>query len=150
MALLERFFSEMYSMPHWLNITNGVKMAQIKSMALARARIDLSPAITTEHVMDTVRIVSRSWYDRYDTDDRAPTVRLPAKKGGVKAASIRQFLEVLRARSVEHKTKSFSLKELRALIEEEGMPGFEDEIIEKLNIQGYLLKKSAGCYRLLV
>ncbi|XP_040157797.1 DNA helicase MCM8-like [Anopheles arabiensis] len=150
MALLERFFSEMYSMPHWLNIANGVKMAQIKNMALARARIDLSPAITTEHVMDTVRIVSRSWYDRYDTDDRAPTVQLPAKKGGVKAASIRQILEVLRARSVEHKTKSFSLKELRALIEEEGMPGFEDEIIEKLNIQGYLLKKSAGCYRLLV
>ena len=91
MAVLERFFSEMYSMPHWLNITNGVKMAQIKSMALAKARIDLSPAITTEHVMDTVRIVSRSWYDRYDTDDRAPTVQLPAKKGGVKAASIRQF-----------------------------------------------------------
>uniref|UniRef100_A0A4Y0BPQ4 MCM_lid domain-containing protein n=1 Tax=Anopheles funestus TaxID=62324 RepID=A0A4Y0BPQ4_ANOFN len=148
--LLEGFFSHMYSMPQWLNMTNGMKIAQIQNMVRARARIDLSAEISTEHVMDTIRIVSRSWYDKYDTDDRNPSVKLPAKQRTTKTATVRKFLDVLRNHSVELNKKLFTLNDLRKLINEVGVPGVEDEIVERLNMQGYLLKKSAGLYELLV
>uniref|UniRef100_A0A182NRJ3 DNA helicase MCM8 n=1 Tax=Anopheles dirus TaxID=7168 RepID=A0A182NRJ3_9DIPT len=148
-ALLENFFSQMYSMPQWLNLANGSKIAPIQNMIRARARVDLCAEISVEHVMDSIRIISRSWYDRYDTDDRVASVNLSVKKGPPKATNIRQFLDVLRARSVQQKTKSFTAKDLRGLINEMGLPGVEEEIIEKLNIQGYLLKRSSGCYELL-
>ncbi|XP_049279427.1 DNA helicase MCM8-like isoform X2 [Anopheles funestus] len=148
--LLEGFFSQMYSMPQWLNMTNGMKIAQIQNMVRARARIDLSAEITTEHVMDTIRIVSRSWYDKYDTDDRNPSVKLPAKQRTTKTATVRKFLDVLRNQSVELNKKLFTLNDLRKLINEVGVPGVEDEIVERLNMQGYLLKKSEGLYELLV
>ncbi|XP_050072146.1 DNA helicase MCM8-like [Anopheles maculipalpis] len=148
--LLESFFSQMYSMPQWLNITNGMKMTQIQNMVRARARIDLAAEISVQHVMDTIRIVSRSWYDKYDTDDRDPVVKLPKKMGSVKATTIRKFLDVLRSKSVQLKCKLFTMKDLRQLMHEIGMSGVEDEIVERLNIQGYLLKKSSGCYELFV
>ncbi|XP_053667483.1 DNA helicase MCM8-like [Anopheles marshallii] len=148
--LLESFFSQMFSMPQWLNISNGMKVAQIQNMVRARARIDLSAVITTKHVMDTIRIVSRSWYDKYDTDDRDPLVNLPSVRKPTKPATIRQFLDVLRSHSAESKTKFFTLKDLRMLFNEVGVPGVADEIVERLNMQGYLLKKSAGRYELLV
>uniref|UniRef100_A0A182MMZ8 MCM AAA-lid domain-containing protein n=1 Tax=Anopheles culicifacies TaxID=139723 RepID=A0A182MMZ8_9DIPT len=141
----------LYSMPQWLNITNGMKITQIQNMVRARARMDLSAEITTEHVMDTIRIVSRSWYDKYDTDDRNPSVQLPSKgQTAAKPATVRKFLDVLRNHSKQLNRKLYTLKDLRALISEVGVPGVEDEIIEKLNIQGYLLKKGAGRYELLV
>ncbi|XP_035892096.1 DNA helicase MCM8-like [Anopheles stephensi] len=148
--LLEGFFSQMCSIPQWLNIWNGMKMKQIQNMVRARARIDLSAEVTSLHVMDTIRIVSRSWYDKYDTDDRDPMVRLPAKKGPMKASTVRQFLDVLRTHSEQVKSKLFTMKDLRQLMHDFDLPGVEDEIVERLNMQGYLLKKCAGCYELLV
>ncbi|XP_053680244.1 DNA helicase MCM8-like [Anopheles nili] len=148
-TLLENFFSQMYSMPQCLHMVHSSKISQIQNMVRSRARIGLCSEISCEHVMDTIRIISRSWYDKYDTDDRPATVKVSVKKGAAKASDIRKYLDALRSKSLTLNTKEFSTTDLNSIVNELGLPGVADEVIEKLNMQGYLLKKNARCYKLL-
>lgn len=119
-------------------------------MVRARASMDLCEEISIDHVMDTIRIVARSWYDKYDSDDRPPLLCLSKGQPRAKASNLRPFLQSLRLKAASAGTKQFSTSALHCLAREfSGVAGYEDELIEKLNLQGFLLKKSYDLYELI-
>ncbi|XP_050081476.1 DNA helicase MCM8-like isoform X2 [Anopheles aquasalis] len=151
-ALLGDFFTQLHSVPSWLEWKTERNISNIESMVRARATMELCEEISCDHVMDTIRIIARSWYDKYDSDDRPPLLCLSAagQARQAKVSTLRPFLQSLRLQSVSSGTRQFSTAALHCLARGiSGAAGFEDELIEKLNVQGFLLKKSCGLYELI-
>ncbi|XP_035780237.1 DNA helicase MCM8-like isoform X1 [Anopheles albimanus] len=149
-SLLANFFVQLHSVPAWLEWKTERIARNIENMVRARATIDLCEEISDDHVMDTIRIIARSWYDKYDSDDRPPLLCLSAGQTRAKVSNLRPFLQSLRLKAISSGTRQFSTSALHCLARELcGAVGGEDELIEKLNLQGFLLKKPCGLYELI-
>lgn len=117
---------------------------------LARARAELTNDATVEHAHDVITIVRYSMIDVFSTDTGTLQLERSINGSGMSQASqIRHFVKVLQMKS-QMKKSVFSTEELKELARNANLQflSFAD-VIETMNIQGFLLKKGPNIYKFL-
>lgn len=124
-------------------------------LVIARARADLCNEATQEHAIDVINLVKFSKSEAYD-DSPAPDIdgemRPPVSKRpkiGTQSIpkQIKALYEFLREQSDTYGRNSFKHSELRLLAKEIEIERSYEEVIYRLNAQGYILKTADG-YRI--
>ncbi|KFB53485.1 AGAP002580-PA-like protein [Anopheles sinensis] len=117
----------------------------------ARAKIDLSPVATVEHVRDVLAILRQSMLDVFSTDEgELQFTRLTNGSGTSKTSLVRKFTRVLQMRSASTGSTVYTTAELREAMVAGGIMGNCTELIDTMNIQGFLLKKGRDCYKFII
>uniref|UniRef100_A0A182XAS6 DNA helicase MCM8 n=1 Tax=Anopheles quadriannulatus TaxID=34691 RepID=A0A182XAS6_ANOQN len=117
----------------------------------ARAKIDLSPEATVAHVRDVLAILRQSMLDVFSTDEGdLQFTRLTNGSGTSKTSMVRKFARVLASRSAVTGTTLYTMAELRQAMAAGGIVANCNELIDTMNIQGFLLKKGRDCYKFII
>lgn len=114
----------------------------------ARARAELSTTATHRHALDVLEIVRHSLVDVFSTDEGVLQVQRNINGCGMSQASqVKKFLRFLQVRSNTSNKTVFELEELREIATQAGVAGGLTNILDSLNVQGFLLKKGQSIYR---
>ncbi|XP_050098678.1 DNA helicase MCM8 isoform X2 [Anopheles aquasalis] len=117
----------------------------------ARARIDLSPEATVAHVRDVLAILRQSMLDVFSTDEgELQFTRLTNGSGTSKTTMVRKFARTLQTRSIATGSTVYTTEELRQVMVAGGIVANCAELIDTMNIQGFLLKKGRDCYKFIM
>ncbi|XP_035783583.1 DNA helicase MCM8-like [Anopheles albimanus] len=117
----------------------------------ARARIDLASEATVAHVRDVLAILRQSMLDVFSTDEgELQFTRLTNGSGTSKTSMVRKFARTLQTRSIATGSTVYSMEELRQAMVAGGIVANCAELIDTMNIQGFLLKKGRDCYKFIV
>uniref|UniRef100_A0A182QF51 DNA helicase MCM8 n=1 Tax=Anopheles farauti TaxID=69004 RepID=A0A182QF51_9DIPT len=117
----------------------------------ARAKIDLSSEATVAHVRDVLAILRQSMLDVFSTDEGdLQFTRLTNGSGTSKTSMVRKFAQVLASRSAVTGTTLFTTAELKQAMVAGGIAANCNELIDTMNIQGFLLKKGRDCYKFII
>jgi DNA helicase MCM8 len=133
------------------NVTTRNLEALIR-LVIARARADLKTEATLDHALDVINIIKFSKAEVYGDDDMQDydsELRPPAaKKPKVTTQSIPKQMKALVEHLLNHAEslgcKTFTHAEIKALAKEIGIERSYDEVIFKLNNQGFILKTPQG------
>lgn len=131
-------------------------MEALLRLTLARARADMAQKATREHVLDVIALVKFSMIDVFVQADAAVSdvgMAFGAKKSQnvvtssmSKPKQIKAYLEHIQEEAERLDRKAFTVPEMKEMAKEIGIKDY-DEIIWKLNDQGFVLKTPSG-YRL--
>ncbi|XP_053680004.1 DNA helicase MCM8 [Anopheles nili] len=114
----------------------------------ARAKIDLSSEATVSHVRDVLAILRQSMLDVFSTDEGdLQFSRLSNGSGTSKSSMVRKFVRVLTSRSAVKGSTLYSMADLREAMVAGGISANCSELIDTMNVQGFLLKKGRDCYK---
>ncbi|ETN67426.1 DNA replication licensing factor MCM8 [Anopheles darlingi] len=117
----------------------------------ARARIDLSSEATVAHVRDVLAILRQSMLDVFSTDEgELQFTRLTNGSGTSKTSMVRKFVRTLQTRSIATGSTVYTMEELRQAMVAGGIVANCAELIDTMNIQGFLLKKGRDCYKFIM
>ncbi|XP_055377911.1 DNA helicase MCM8 [Condylostylus longicornis] len=120
----------------------------------ARARADLSQEATLNHAMDVISIFRFSMMNVFTTDTTVPdldtTIGSGTGSGKSRASQIKIFLTLLQQASRAQDKQIFDIRELKEIASLKGLDDNIIDLVESLNSQGYLLKKSPNVYRLIL
>lgn len=110
----------------------------------ARARLDLCPEATVAHARDVLAIIRYSMVDVMSSDDNTLHVKRNINGAGMsQATQVRKFLQAL-----QYGNKSvITTDELKMVAESIGVQANVNNLIEALNIQGFLIKKGRDIYK---
>ncbi|XP_050068725.1 DNA helicase MCM8-like [Anopheles maculipalpis] len=150
---LRDFFVELRRSQHEMDMI-PVTTRQLEGLirlTQARAKIDLSPEATVAHVRDVLAILRQSMLDVFSTDDGdLQFTRLTNGSGTSKTSLVRKFARVLSSRSAVTGSTLFTVTELKQAMVAGGIVGNCNELIDTMNIQGFLLKKGRDCYKFII
>lgn len=152
---LKKFYIEMREVYQSGVDTIPVTIRQLEALVRltqARARIDLSETATIEHARDIIEIFRQSMADIYNVNDSNDSYmqRNPAAAAsGSVTTQTNKFMKILAQESRNQNKTLFSSDELRSLAECHGYHVNYSIIIDKLNMQGFLLKKGSNLYKLM-
>ncbi|CAD6271896.1 unnamed protein product [Miscanthus lutarioriparius] len=123
------------------------QLESLVRLAEARARVDLRDEVTEEDAQDVVDIMKESLYDKYV--DEHGYVDFARSGGMIQPKEAKRFLNALNKESELQQKDCFSKTELCTLADKISLrvPDF-DALIEKINIEGYLIKKGSGMYQM--
>ncbi|CAD7093672.1 unnamed protein product [Hermetia illucens] len=114
----------------------------------ARARAELSTTATHRHALDVLEIVRHSLVDVFSTDEGVLQVQRNINGCGMSQASqVKKFLRFLQVRSNTSNKTVFELEELQEIATQAGVAGGLTNILDSLNVQGFLLKKGQSIYK---
>lgn len=119
-------------------------------LSQARARIDFSAEVTKLHVRDVLCIVRHSIADTALNDyiDRNPataSANQPTSQRGL----AKKFIQMLQARSNALGRRLFDYDELKDMATRAGITCGVSNLVESVNLQGYLLKKGVNMYEVM-
>lgn len=110
----------------------------------ARARLDLCPEATVEHARDVLSIIRYSMVDVMSSDDN--TLNMTRSINGIgmsQATQARKFLQALQCQN----KNVISYDELKAIATTIGVQANVTNLIDALNVQGFLIKKGNNIYK---
>lgn len=146
MAELKSFYLELRKTSSGLDsipVTTRQLEALIR-LTQARARVELADEASLQHAVDALAIFRYTMVDVLSSDDGTLQVNRSINGSGMsQATQIRKFLQMLQ----QQNKNVFSYNELKDIA---GMAGFErnlTNIIESLNVQGFLIKRGQDMYR---
>lgn len=152
---LKNFYIEMREVYQSGVDTIPVTIRQLEALVRltqARARIDLTDMATVEHARDIIEIFRQSMADIFNVNDSNDSYmqRNPAAAAsGSVTTQTSKFIKILAQESRNQKKTLFSAEELYSIAESHGYHINYSIIIDKLNMQGFLLKKGSNLYKLM-
>ena len=119
-------------------------------LAEARARVELRETVTEQDAMDVIEIMKFSLWDTYE-DSKGNVVfeRSQHGSGTSKSANIRKMAAELQRLARSTGNNRFSKDALQALCQQLGVVR-SVEMIDTLNMQGYLINKGNRIYELCI
>ncbi|XP_017083742.2 LOW QUALITY PROTEIN: DNA replication licensing factor REC [Drosophila eugracilis] len=115
-------------------------------LSQARARLDLSHVVSTQHVRDVIALLTESiTQTSLKADSRGSEVRRGGGGGG-KSAQLRNFVHLLQKRSAALGRRIFEFDELKEIGTRAGILTGFNQLVEMANLGGYLLMKGANMY----
>lgn len=119
----------------------------------ARARIDLTDTATIEHARDVLEIFRQSMSDVYNNDPSENVNYMQRNPSAAATGSVTtqtsKFMKILLNESRVQQKSVFSLDDLRSMAECHGYHLNFSSIIDRLNMQGVLLKKGMNLYKVM-
>lgn len=110
----------------------------------ARARVELSGVATLQHVQDVLAIFQYSRVQALATDEDVVRMRRRMTGGAVSVATqTRKYLQMLQ----QERKSIFTYEELEQLAECSGFVQSLTNVIDSLNVQGFLIKKGRDVYK---
>ncbi|KAH8288429.1 hypothetical protein KR054_002697 [Drosophila jambulina] len=129
------------------------------NLSQARARLDLSHVVNSQHVRDVIALLTESITQtsvKLDSDLRRGPRGSGARGGGNgggagaggggKGAQLRNFLQMLHLRSAALNRRIFEFEELKEIGARAGILTGISQLVETANMGGYLLMKGANMY----
>lgn len=118
----------------------------------ARARIDFSAEVTIAHVRDIVSLVKQSNADMAlgDYVDTNPATALASGSSGSSQGNLRKFVQMLQMRSSALARRIFEFDEIKDMARRVGIHCGVTNLIDKVNLQGILLKKGPNMYEVVM
>ncbi|CAF3959185.1 unnamed protein product [Rotaria magnacalcarata] len=138
---------------HQRNGTTPITLRQLESLMRlteARAKLELREECTELDALDVVQIMRASMLDTYtDENGQLDFSRLQHGSGMSRASEVKKLMNAIRCVTEKKKNPHFSLAELKqiAIDIKINMDRF-DELLIKLNDNGYLLKKGQNLYQI--
>ncbi|CAF0720701.1 unnamed protein product [Rotaria sordida] len=148
--ILKKFYFEL-RMAHQRNGTTPITLRQLESLMRlteARAKLELREECTESDALDVVQIMEASMLDTYtDENGQLDFSRLQHGSGMSRAAEVKKMMNAIRCVCEKKKNPRFSIAELKQIATDIkiNMDKF-DELLIKLNDNGYLLKKGHNVY----
>ncbi|XP_045483786.1 DNA helicase MCM8-like [Harmonia axyridis] len=120
-------------------------------LSQARAKLELREEVTQQDAEDIVEIMKRSLSDIFtDESGLLNTTRSQNSTGMSSRSKALKLLSGLQQLSKTTSNSLFSTREIRELAEKIGIPAEKfHNLLQNLNIQGYLLYKGSNTYQLL-
>ncbi|KAH8243261.1 hypothetical protein KR032_006070 [Drosophila birchii] len=118
-------------------------------LSQARARLDLSHMVNSQHVRDVIALLTESITQtslKRDDDLRHGPSGSGARGGGGKGAQLRNFVQMLQRRSAALGRRIFEFEELKEIGVRAGILTGISQLVETANMGGYLLMKGANMY----
>lgn len=143
---LKRFYSEMRTTRRGLDsvpVTTRQLEALIR-MTQARARLQLASEATIEHARDVLAILRYTMIDVLSTDTGTLEMKRSINGSGMShSTKVKRFLQVLQTQS----KVMFSVAELKEIAASMGFEMFFNQILDTLNVQGFLIKRGTNLYK---
>lgn len=143
---LKRFYLELRKTNHGVEsipVTTRQLGALIR-LTQARARIELSGQATLQHAQDVLAIFRYTMVDLLSTDDGTLQMHRSINGSGMsQATQARKYLQLLQ----QQRKTAFSFVELKDVAESGGFQHNITQIIDSLNIQGFLIKTGRDHYK---
>lgn len=116
-------------------------------MTQARARIELATEATVEHAKDVLAILRYTMVDVLSTDRGTLKMSRSFNGTGVShSTKVKRYLQVIQ----QQMKTIFTAAELREVAQTMGYETSYHQIIDSLNVQGFLLKRGTGIYKLIM
>ncbi|XP_016995360.3 DNA replication licensing factor REC isoform X1 [Drosophila takahashii] len=116
-------------------------------LSQARARLDLSHVVCTQHVRDVIALLTESiTQTSLKMDSIGSGTRGGGGSGGGKTAQLRNFVQLAQKRSAALGRRIFDLEELKEIATRAGILTGFSQLVEMANLGGYLLMKGANMY----
>lgn len=149
---LKNFYLELRQLKNDDSIPVTIRQLEsLVRLTQARARVDLSQLATIEHAHDVLSIFRQSMIDVFSTDAGDFHMQRGINGSGMSQASqIKKYLKLLERHSQRLQKTIFSVDELREIAQQGGFTINFLNLLETLNIQGFMLKKGLNLYKLLI
>ncbi|CAF3822831.1 unnamed protein product [Adineta steineri] len=148
--ILKKFYFEL-RVAHQRDGTTPITLRQLESLMRlteARAKLELREQCTKSDALDVIQIMRASMIDTFtDENGHLDFSRLQHGSGMSRAAEVKKLMNAIKCVSEKKKSKMFSIVDLKQLATDIkiNMTRF-DELITKLNDNGYLLRKGTNLY----
>lgn len=143
---LKRFYSEMRTTRRGLDsvpVTTRQLEALIR-MTQARARLQLASEATIEHARDVLAILRYTMIDVLSTDTGTLNMKRSINGSGMShSTKVKRFLQVLQTQD----KVMFSVADLKEIAASMGFEMFFNQILDTLNVQGFLIKRGTNLYK---
>lgn len=143
---LKRFYSEMRTTRRGLDsvpVTTRQLEALIR-MTQARARLQLASEATIEHARDVLAILRYTMIDVLSTDTGTLEMKRSINGSGMShSTKVKRFLQVLQTQG----KVMFSVADLKEIAASMGFEMFFNQILDTLNVQGFLIKRGTNLYK---
>ncbi|CAF3364063.1 unnamed protein product [Rotaria sp. Silwood1] len=149
--ILKKFYFEL-RIAHQRDGTTPITLRQLESLMRlteARAKLELREECTKADALDVVQIMKASMIDTYtDENGQLDFSRLQHGSGMSRASEVKKMMNAIRCVSEKKTNPLFSIAELKQIATDikMNMDRF-DELVAKLNDNGYLLKKGHNLYQ---
>ncbi|CAF0759296.1 unnamed protein product [Rotaria sp. Silwood1] len=149
--ILKKFYFEL-RIAHQRDGTTPITLRQLESLMRlteARAKLELREECTKSDALDVVQIMKASMIDTYtDENGQLDFSRLQHGSGMSRASEVKKMMNAIRCVSEKKTNPLFSIAELKQIATDikMNMDRF-DELVAKLNDNGYLLKKGHNLYQ---
>ncbi|XP_016936232.4 DNA replication licensing factor REC [Drosophila suzukii] len=146
-----RFFQELQgSSAHSEGDTSQMGAGQLLALihlSQARARLDLSPVVSPQHVRDVIALLTESiTQTSLKAGSSGSGARGGGSGGGGRSAQLRNFVQLMQKRSAALGRRIFDLEELKEIGTRAGILTSFSQVMEMANLGGYLLMKGANMY----
>jgi len=116
-------------------------------LSQARARLDLSPVVSPQHVRDVIALLTESiTQTSLKAGSSGSGARGGGGGGGGRSAQLRNFVQLMQKRSAALGRRIFELEELKEIGTRAGILTSFSQVVEMANLGGYLLMKGANMY----
>lgn len=143
---IKKFYLELRKTSHGIDsipVTTRQLEALIR-LSQARARVDLSGVVTLEHVKDVLAIFRYTLIDVLRNDEDALQMKRNINGAGMsQATQVKKYLQLLQQ---QDKT-IFTFDDLKDIAVRCGLNRNLGNIIDSLNVQGFLIKKGRDLYK---
>lgn len=143
---LKNFYSEMRTTRRGVDsvpVTTRQLEALIR-MTQARARLELAPEATVEHARDVLAILRYTMIDVLSTDHGTLEMKRSINGSGMShSTKVKRYLAILQNQCKDIFNKA-ELKEIAASL---GFEMFFNQILDTLNVQGFLIKRGTNLYK---
>ena len=151
---LKTFYVEMRRRHHTKDcvpITTRQLMS-LKRLTEARARLELREEAGEQDALDVIEMMKTSMVDTFSDENGVMEFTRGQMGSGMSCrAAAKKFMQILRKASEDQRKSLFSVNEMKRLASMGNvtLKGSFMDLLDSLNIHGYLLKKSAHLYKLL-
>lgn len=127
------------------------QMEALVRMTIARARIDLSEVAGIQHAQEVIELMKESMVGVLSPDggDTLDWQRGINGSGMSKSSQAKLFLAEIRNRAEQKRKSEFHLDEFTAVADRLGIKNVLSDLIDSLNLQGYIIKRGNGFYKIL-
>lgn len=143
---LYKFYSEMRQTRKGLDsvpVTTRQLEALVR-MTQARARFELCSEATVDHALDVLAILRYTMVDVLSTDRGTLQLNRSINGSGIShSTKVKRYLQVLQGQM----KNVFTNDELREIAKAMNFETSFNQIIDSLNVQGFLIKRSTGVYK---
>lgn len=143
---LKKFYAEMRTTRRGIDsvpVTTRQLEALIR-MTQARARLELAPEATVEHARDVLAILRYTMIDVLSTDRGTLDMKRSIHGSGMShSTKVKKFLQELQGQ----RKNIFTVAELKECAATLGFEMFFNQMLDTLNVQGFLIKRGTNLYK---
>lgn len=121
----------------------------LRRLCIARARVDLEDEVTIEHVRDVIELTRYSLIDIFTTENGELESRGEQSSGMSKPKQKLALLENMKKFYNEKEQKLFNMDQIKKMVQYLRLTENAYDLVDSLNIQGYLLLRGSNIYELI-